>query len=265
MKRTSIVKMILALYIFSLIVGALAACAVSPYPYALDEYISVPGNWTEMYIKESEITRRVKDMIQLARKNASIEEMVISRASEERDLVEISLVCYKADEYGKGGVRIDLLSDESCMLIIGEGKYPHELENALLGRYSGDSFAVRLTLPDNYTVSGFAGMSVVYEVSVNNVTEFRLPLYNDAFVQAVSGCESVAEYEESLYERAKEDLVWETIFRSSEVKLYPEEELSSHIGDYVGYYTNLAEEINMSLEQYVGKKFFISLTDFHKE
>lgn len=265
MKRISFVRVFWLLLVLSMVFTALAACAVSPYPYELEDYITVPENWNEMSIRESEIALRVHDMIQQARENAAIREIVISRPSEEGDLVDISLVCYRSDEYGKGGATIDILSDAGCLLKLGEGKYPHELEDSLKGRYAGDSFVVRMTLPDSYTVSGYAGTTVVYEVSVNNITALRLPLYNDAFVRSISGCESVEEYEEVLYERAKEDIVWENMFRVSEAKLYPEEELNSHRSDYVTYYTNLATEADISLEMYVGKKFFISLTDFHRE
>ena len=175
MKRISFARIVLLLFVLSLVSTALAGCSVSPYPYELGDYITVPESWSEMSIQESEIAVRVNDMIQQARENAAIREIVINRASEEGDLIDISFVCYKAYEYGKGGAMIDVLSDAGCSLKIGEGKYPHELEEELKGRYAGDSFVVRMTLPDSYTV-GYAGETMIYEVSVNNVTALRLPL-----------------------------------------------------------------------------------------
>ena len=265
LKNKVIIRIVSLVFICALMIGVFSSCAAEPYPYDLGEYIKVPAEWNQINVSESEIAIRVKDMIKRARENASIKEIVISRPSEDGDLMDVSLACYRAEEYGKGGVIVEVISDEKCSLIIGEGKYPHELEEALKGRYSGDSFVVRTTLPDSYTVSALAGTAMVYEVSVNNVTDFRLPVYNDAFVQAVSGCKTVSEYEAELYERAKEDIVWETLVRLSEVTQYPEDELETHRGDYVTYYTDLASKADMSLEQYVGKKFFVSLADFHKE
>jgi len=204
-------------------------------------------------------------MIEKARENAALRETVINRPSAEGDLVDIRILCYKAEEYGKGGAQIDIISDENCSLIIGAGKYPTELERSLQNRYAGDTFTVRLTLPESYTVAGLAGTNTVFEIEVKTVTEFRLPLYNDAFVKSVSGCNTVEEYENELFKVAKEDLVWEAILRKSEIKRYPETELNAHIVDYVTYYTDIATKSEMTLEHYVGKKFFISLTDFHKE
>ena len=89
MKPLRMAKVIIILLVMSMFAGVLSGCAASPYPYELDEYITVPDSWKEMSVTESEISVRVNDMIQNARENAAIKESVVSRPSEEGDLGQL--------------------------------------------------------------------------------------------------------------------------------------------------------------------------------
>ncbi len=253
--------------IFSVLLTCLAllsSCSSEPYPYELDKHIKLSELPTDLVFTEEEILEKVEERILEVRKNNVVKTPNNDKAAEKGDMVNVSFTCYPAATYGKADSKpIQKISDTDCTLIIGNNKYPSELEKAIIGMFPGDKATARLTYPQNFALKEYAGLSVVFEITLNSVTEVKLPLYNDAFVRAVSVCQTVEEYESFIFERVKEDLVWEYMFKNSEVLLYPSEELNEYSSDFSSYYSGLATEKNITLEEYVSKKFFIELSDFH--
>lgn len=242
----------------------LSSCTKKPYEYDLDEYITLPDGWEYYSVSEEDIEHRASEKIETVRKNSLIESPLTDRASVSGDKISVSLVCYTAASYGaKDSTPVSDLTDSDCTLIIGNGKYPTELEKALVGLYANDKVTVRLTLPDNFTLKSLAGTAIVYEVTVKEVFELQLPLYNDAFVRSVSACNTVDEYEKEIYERAKQELLWEKVVSESVVISYPETEIRSYTNSFIAHYTGLASARSETLETYVARKFFTELTDFH--
>ena len=240
------------------------SCSDAPYPYDLSKYITVPDLPTELTFTESEIREIVTERILEARQNNAIKTPNNDKAAEIGDMVNVSFICYPASSYGKEDAKaLQKISDSDCTLIIGNNKYPSELEKAIIGMFPSDKATARLTYPQNFSLKDYAGMSVVFEITLNSVTEVSLPLYNDAFVRSVSTCNTVEEYESYLFERVKEDLVWEEMLKKAEVLLYPSEELNEYSSEFSSYYSSLATEKNVTLEEYVSKKFFMELSDFH--
>jgi FKBP-type peptidyl-prolyl cis-trans isomerase (trigger factor) len=103
----------------------------------------------------------------------------------------------------------------------------------------------------------------MYECEIKQINVPVLPEYNDAFVKTVSECENVAEYEQYLYEKMKEELVFNALLEKSTVKHYPVTEVQAYTTSFVKYHTEKADELKISLEEYAAKKFFVSITDFH--
>ena len=253
--------------LFSLLILCVAlfsSCSKSPYPYDLDKHIKVPELPTDLSVTEEELLEMVTEKLLEIRNNSSVKTPVSDRAAATGDMVNISFVCYPAATYGTDNVKpIQKISDPDCTLIIGNNKYPPELEKAITGLFPNEKATARLTYPQNFALKEYAGMSVIFEITLNTVTEVRLPLYNDAFVRTVSECNTIKEYEEYLMERVKEDLIWDHMLKNSEVLIYPNEELNEYSSDFSSYYNSLATEKNITLEEYVSKKFFTELSDFH--
>ncbi len=242
----------------------LSSCSSEPYPYELEKHIKLSELPTDLVFTEEEILETVEERILEVRRNNAILTPNNDKAAESGDMVNVSFICYPAATYGKDDSKpIQKISDSDCTLTIGNNKYPSELEKAIIGMFPSDKTTARLTYPQNFAIKEYAGMSVVFEITLNSVTEVKLPLYNDAFVRTVSVCQTVAEYETFIFERVKEDLVWEYMLKNSEVLLYPSEELNEYASDFSSYYSGLATEKNITLEEYVSKKFFMELSDFH--
>ena len=245
---------------------ALFSCSTEPYPYQIDEYITLPSTWVGITVNESEIQNRRDLEIMKVRLNAAISEPVTGRTSVLGDIMNISFSCYLAETYETDkseGNDIKYISDPDCTIKIGDNKYPSQLENSLTGKKEGDEFSVKVTLPDTFSVNGLAGSAVIYDVKVNSVTQQRLPLLNDAFVKTVSHLDTVEEYEEYMYLKAKENLIWEKLLQSVTVITYPVNEVNAYTVKFLTYYNDLAEKAGVTVEEYVAKKFFISMQELH--
>ena len=248
------------------VLATLVSCSSEPYPYELDEYILVPEDIASVTVTKSEIDERVSKRISNALKNYATEQPVMNRGAGVGDILNLSLVCYKLDTYTEdrlAGKYIEAITDDNCTVRIGDGKYPAELENALIGKVTGDSFNVQVRLPDTYTVDNLLATNVVYECVLKSVKELVLPIYNDEFVRNVSEYQTVLEYEESLRKPVIEELAFEKLLESCSFKAYPTEEVNTHTSNFISYYSDLASAAGITLEQYVARKFFIELNEFH--
>lgn len=251
----------------SMICAVFSSCSDSrPYNYELSEYLEIPENWEKTEVSENEITMKLAAEILKVRENSAIETEITNRAAGSGDKVTIDVVCYRSSEYGNSNAKpIEELSASGRVLILGERKYPSEFENAIVGHRLTDKFAVRLTLPGDFGLSELVYQTVVYEITLNAITELQLPLYNDAFVRSVSSCMTIKEYEEMMRKRVYEELIWENILASCEVKGYPQKEYNTYEHNYIKYYTDLASDSDQTLEEYIRKQFNIELTAFQSQ
>ncbi len=240
--------------------GILASCSKKPYDYDLSEYITVPEDLSSVTVTHEEILSAVNEKIQTVRKNKATLNNVTARGAITGDLVKIGFKCYKTDEKK---TEITELNDSDCLLILGEGKYPSELEASIMKKKVGEFYSVRITLPETFTACELAGKQIIYEVEIKELQAFVLPEYNDDFVKEISTCQSIEEYEQYLYERMKEELIFDKLLLMCGVRYYPTSEVQSYTSSFVKYYTEKAEELKITLEQYVAKKFFVNMTDFH--
>ncbi len=258
-------KFLCFLIMLAVTLGAFSACSSKPYDYNLENYITLP-DWLKLTASDDEIEARLQEDINTLIKNNVSENATTARAAIEGDKVNVSFLCYIASDYGKDGAEpIDKLSDSSCTLILGDLKYPAEFEASIFGHFVNDKFSARLTLPESYGLSEYASANVVYDITLNSITELAYPELSDEFIKSVSEYQTVDEYKSANYEATRRELLFEKILALSEIKSYPEREVSSYERNYVSYYTSAAAEAGYTLEQYVNKKFFMSLAEFHSK
>jgi trigger factor len=243
-----------------IILLTLTSCSKEPYEYDLKGFITVPEDISDIVITDAQIKETVEKQIQTVRKNKAKLETVTVRGAIYGDVAKVSIKCYRYDPEKK---LLQYLSDDNASIVLGQGKYPSELENAIIRRVAGEKFTILANLPITFTALDLAGRQVMYECEIKQISTYVLPEYNDDFVKSISSYETTAEYEEYLYIKMKEELVFQALLEKSTVTHYPVAEVQAYINSFVKYHTEKADELNLNLEEYAAKKFFVNMTDFH--
>lgn len=152
-------------------------------------------------------------------------------------------------------------------LTIGEGQFIEGFEDGLIGSKPGDTVKVKATFPKQYPKSPeLAGKTAVFTVDVNYIQgETILPKLTDEFVaENLSSYQSVDDFKNTLRTRTVEDLAWESVYTSSKVEEYPEDEVNqmyNQLYTSINYY--LAQN-SFTLDDYV-KQQNTTQEDFEKQ
>lgn len=123
-------------------------------------------------------------------------EEVTDRAVQEGDTVNIDYVGYQDGVAFEGG------TGEGYDLTIGSGAFIDGFEDGLIGANVGDKVSLNLSFPDPYLSNpDLSGVPVVFEVTVNSITEEKLPDLTDEFVQSlgVPDCSNEQELRDYIY------------------------------------------------------------------
>lgn len=238
-----------------------ASCGKEPeyaaFNFDLSDYVRV-ADYKGVAVEDintSVTDEDVQGQVLIARSNyATVAEK--KGAAALTDSVTIDFVGYMNGEVFEGGSATDY------DLTLGSGSFIDGFEEGLVGAMPGDTVTLELTFPDPYpNNTEFSGKPVTFVVTVNRVLEQILPEYTDAFVKEYYGYETITAFETALRESMEAQMqsaftynritqAWNTVMENSEVISYPEEELDDMYQQYVTYYTALAEQDNISLNEY---------------
>lgn len=156
------------------------------------------GNYMGLEITDpdSEVTDEdVENQIEYVLQNNPIQIPVTDRPAQEGDIVNIDYVGLKDGEAFDGG------SAEGYDLTLGSGTFIDGFEDGLIGAEVGEERDLNLTFPENYGNADLAGQDVVFEVTVNSITEEQDAVLDDDFVQRVSDTsKTVEEYRQEVRE-----------------------------------------------------------------
>lgn len=168
----------------------------------------------------------------------------------------------------KDGVAFEGGTADDYILELGSGTFIDGFEDGIVGHNIGETFDLNLTFPENYGSEELAGQEVVFTVTLDALTEVKLPELNDEWVQGMSEeAATVDEYKaeikaelESFYEKNAKathmSRVWEKVLENTTVNTYPTEELQAIIEQYNTTYKTMAEQYGMEfadfLEGYLG-------------
>ena len=119
----------------------------------------------------------IDEMIETLRKQRQTWEEVDKEAAE-KDMVNINYVGKKDGEEFEGG------KAAGQSLVIGSGRMIPGFEEGLIGKKSGDSFTLPLTFPEEYHSKELAGADVEFDLTVNSVSEEKLPEVDDEFFKS---------------------------------------------------------------------------------
>ena len=267
MKNTvrRIIAAVLCAVSFSFVLVSCSDGLDGHYKYDLSEYVELPSDLSAITLTEGEILAKVEAKKNEALYNNAAETHLLEEGAGSGDIVSVSFKCYHYETYSEDKENdnfIASISDPSCRIKLGDGKYPFELESKLVGKAVGDTFEVEAVLPATYTVDGLGGSRVIYRGEVVGITTLVIPEYNDEFVKKVSTCATVEEYEQMLYTEMKKQLAWEKLLEATNIISYPTPELNSHISNFRIQYNAIASDEELTIDEYVAKKFFITPADF---
>lgn len=181
---------------------------------------------------------------------------VKDRAAEVGDVVNIDYTGTINGEEFEGG------TDTGYDLELGSGEFLEEFESSLVGKKTGETAVFKLTFPEEYD-ENVAGKEAEFTVKVNSVSESSVPEYNDEYVQSISECKTVKEYEESVREQLETDAKDESEMEARENALrmavenatldgYPQQLYDFFYEDTETGYKNYAEFMGMEYEEFLG-------------
>lgn len=188
---------------------------------------------------------------------------VTDRAVQEGDVANIDFVGYHDDVAFEGGTGADF------DLTIGSGQFIEGFEEGLIGADIGETRRLNLTFPDPYTNPDLAGEDVVFEVTVNSISESQAPELTDALVKQLGeegynmgGAQTAKElndyvyqlYDQSVqstYDNEIETAMASAIMENSTFQDPPEEMVQRFITSIENNMSVRAASIGMSLMQYM--------------
>jgi trigger factor len=142
---------------------------------------------------------------------ASLE--TVERASQNGDFVVIDFLGKIDGEPFEGG------EGRGYLLELGSGRFIPGFEDQLAGVSTGAERDVKVTFPEDYGADEVAGKDAVFEVTVKEVKEKRLPDLDDDFAGEAGGFDSLDELRSDIESKLKqaEDRVIEQEFRQAAV------------------------------------------------
>jgi trigger factor len=142
---------------------------------------------------------------------ASLE--TVERASQNGDFVVIDFLGKIDGEPFEGG------EGRGYLLELGSGRFIPGFEDQLAGVSTGEERDVKVTFPEDYGADEVAGKDAVFEVTVKEVKEKRLPDLDDDFAGEAGGFDSLDELRSDIESKLRqaEDRVIEQEFRQAAV------------------------------------------------
>lgn len=246
-----------------------AAAAERPDYTALDyvtlgEYKGLAVTLASTAVTDEEIDAEITSTLSQNDKLETLEEGTV----EEGDIANIDYEGTKDGEAFDGG------TDKGFDLTIGSGTFIEGFEEGLVGKNIGESVDLDLTFPENYQSTDLAGQAVVFHVTINSVK--RAPELTDELAAEISDSQykTVDEYRASVEATLKEgkastrdsqkinDLMTQ-VYNNATINDYPEELVAFIKQQYVDYYTQYAEQSEMSLSDFIEQNLQTTEEEFN--
>lgn len=243
------------------------------YDYNLSEYMSggEPLGVEAAFDDPTVCTEKEIDdaIFQIMLDNADFAEK--SGKAERYDKVKISFTMeldgvlqekYSREEYE---IVIGLLSQEDLECKMGE---------KLISARVGETRSLLYTYPETATYGEMSGKTVTCYGKVLAIYESVIPECTDEYVKNFEelGLETVAEFRESVKqdilsekESLKVQAVWSAYLDTVEILEYPEAEVGMYLSTYKDYYVELAEQMDMTLAQFLEEYLETDEESFLKE
>jgi len=144
-------------------------------------------------VPEADVDRAIERIAEQQRKSE-----VVERPAEGNDIIVVDV------EGRVGQQEIPGASGKDRHVVLGSGGFIPGFEEQLIGAGAGEHRTVRVTFPEDYAVTEFAGKEAVFEVDVKEVRG-RLPIVLDDELGKAVGLESLAELREEVRQQMRRD------------------------------------------------------------
>ena len=172
------------------------------------------------------------------------------------------------------GVEFDGGTDKGVDLTIGSGTFIPGFEDGLIGAAIGKEINVNVTFPENYGKTDVAGKDAVFAVTVNFVK--KAPEMTDDIVAEISDHKTVDEYRKGVEEQLKADKeaqqnsdkingILNQIYSASTINGYPEEVVNYRTAQMKAYYTQVAEQSDMTLADFLSNQLQMTEEQFDQQ
>lgn len=222
--------------------------------------------------KPAEVTDEdVESNIQETLESKAETKEIKDRAVQDGDIANIDFV-------GKiDGKAFDGGSSEGFDLEIGSDSFIDGFEDSIIGHKIGDKFDWEGKFPDNYGNTEYAGKDVVFTITVNSITEKKVPELTDKLVAELSEtAKTVKEYKaevkqqltdnnETEYNNKLYSAVWQEVLKNTEVKKYPDGEKEKFVQTLTDNYKKMAETYNMEFADFLEQMMGMTEDDFNKQ
>ena len=175
------------------------------------------------------------------------------------------------------GISMDGLSNTSgYTMILGKDSFEKdvpEIEEALYGMVTGQTKIIKVTLPESYKDTTYAGANVVFEITVQSVSSPNVPMITDAYVKESFGYDNVEAYKTAIKNEISEDVeekvnneikekVLTKLQENSKVISIPEAlntEFTEKYTKSIGFY---ATYLNVSKDEYCQSYYGFSFDEY---
>jgi trigger factor len=160
---------------------------------SLGEYKGLEVGRRELDVPRDEVDAELE---RLRESVASLE--TVERAAAKGDFVVVDFVGRVGGEPFDGG------EARGTLLELGSGRFIPGFEDQLEGAGPGEERQVSVTFPDDYRAEELAGKEAVFDVTVKEVKEKRLPELDDDFASEAGGFDTLDELRSDVESRLRE-------------------------------------------------------------
>lgn len=190
----------------------------------------------------------------------------VDRAIQNDDKVNIDYAGTKDGKAFKGGTA------QGQELTIGTNMFIDGFEDGLIGHKKGDKVRLNLTFPEKYQDESLAGQEVVFDVTINKVTERKDAKLDDDFVKKNSDFTTVAEYmsdkkkilEDSKKQQVEQNLkndIYTAALKEAKIET-SQEAIDANYNNLLARYTNQAAAYGMDITSFAQAAAGMSEGDF---
>ena len=227
------------------------------YDYDLTEYITLaeyknlPVEKVDFTVTEEEIQNQILSTVMYFAQDVEVD-----RASEKWDTVKFSCTA-ELD-----GTELPEYCEEEGSIKLGFAAYGEAVDKALTGVKAGDTVQADRVLSGMVSDEALAGKTIQYTFTVTAVCETEDPVYNDIFVKAYFGFDTVAEYEERVRQsmlasaeasriNALVSQTWPVVVENTQVLQYPEKEIDQITDQLLAELEAYTDAAGVNFDEYV--------------
>ncbi len=251
----------------------LVGCGSNPqnyrYNYDLSDYItlgeykSIPAEALKQEVTEEEVQREIMSMVLYFSQDEEVD-----RASANGDRVNYTSTATV------DGTTVAELAEAEGSVKLGFADYGTQVDTALTGVKKGDVVTAEREITAGMTTdTTLVGKTATYTYTVTGVLETQYQEYNDLFVKAYFGFDTVAEYE--AYIRSEMELeaeltylsnlvnqTWPVLLENTTVLSYPEKELAQITDQIIAEVEAYTSAVGIQFGEYTKVKYDMDEEEF---